>query len=149
MKSLSKLNFFSIEKERYSFLTKFYKQITGLRLVGKILEVHLSFEIIPFLFATYLKSGGYKYFNFLLRTYSYEGVCIAVKSRGFASSLVIRGVSAGVTFDRFILLFSPLLIKLQYVRPSVSGARFKKKFKAKLYSLKAISQKRLIANLLK
>jgi len=149
MSTVSKQTFFSISKIRFPFLKSFYKQITKLPLVGRVLEIHLSFDVIPFVFSLFLKSGGYRYFSFFLKTYTYDGVCVAVKSRGFASSLTVRAVDAGFTYDRFILLFSPLLIKLKYVRPVVSGAKIKNTFKAKMYFLKAISQKRLIAKLFK
>ena len=147
MRAISKENFFSVYYKRNGFLRTFYSQITRLQLVGRVLELHLLFSTVPFLFSLYLKSGGYKYFTFFIKTYTYEGVCVALKSRGFASSIVIRNVDGGVLYDRFILLFSPLLIKIKYVSPNVSGARLKKKFKAKLYFLKAKSQKKLIGQL--
>jgi hypothetical protein len=146
---LTKENYFSTQQARYRFLAEFYRQISGLKLVGRILEIHLSFEIVPFLFSLYLKSGGYKYFGFLVKTYTYQGICVAVKSSGFSSSVFVRNVSGAVTYDRFIHFFSPLVIKLKYVRPVVSGAFLKKTFKAKLYFFKGVSQKKLIANLFK
>jgi len=149
MKVVTKEYFFLMQQKKYKFLRSFSKQINTLRIVGKLIEIHLSFEVVPFLFSIFLKSGGYRFFDFFLNTYTCEGVCVAIKSRGFGSSFVLRNVSGSVMYDRAMLFFSPLLVKFKYAFQRIPKNQQKKHFKAKLYYSKAYSQKSLLANLFK
>ena len=68
------------------------------------------------------------------RFQNYEGVVIAKRSRGIASSFVVRKVSHGEGVERRFMTYSPIVNKITVVKRGVVR-------RAKLFYLRALSGK--------
>jgi hypothetical protein len=130
---------------RHKFIGTFYSRLQRSLLVGAPVNLYFTHLQIPVLFSLLLKSGYYHYFRQFVPVFMYEGICVSHRKRQFGSSVKIRLVDDGFLVERFVLLFSPRLINIAYKKTSLSHLVSKKRFKSKLYFLKAQSQRRLFS----
>lgn len=74
----------------------------------------------------YIESLFYR-FNIIKKQF-FIGLCISLKKRGIDSSFLLRNVINGCLINKKILIFDPLILKIQK-----SSRRFFKNKKSKLY----------------
>lgn len=139
--------YFQLYLKRYRSFSRFFKKVKRSKINGTLLNAFLSFEVVPFEFAAFLKAGGYKVFGLFFEPYVYEGVCIAFKRKQFGSSIVLRLIDDGIMFDRNIPIFSPILIYLQVVVKSNFHYSENRPRRSTFYFLSAFSQKKLVSKL--
>lgn len=112
---------------------------------GAFLHITLCYECLPFFFSLFLKCGGFRLFSKFFKKIYIDGICIGVRSRFFGSTVSLRFVAENFLVQRTFPLFSPFLVDVRRVKLSLIT---RSKFKSKLFTLKASSQKRLLSLLL-
>jgi len=136
-KLISKESFFELSYPNFLFNCF---DFVSKDIIGSFVSLHFS-GIHPINFKLLLYALANETVKDLLPvTREIRGFCIAIKRKKFATSLILRFVDEGISFDRQVFIFSPKVLFIE----RLSFSKYKKKYKSKLYFLMGKTSRKML-----